>query len=109
LTLADLFVHLLVINVIELNTFIRIWIELSHFDARLAEVLVESFVFTLIQVLKLFHGTILLNFDHGDIECLASDSGGLLTDSLEFNVFDLLVLNIQNWFLDPNERALQRI
>lgn len=98
---------MLVINVIELNTFIRIWIELSHFDARLAEVLVKSFVFTLIQVLKLFNAsTILLNFDYRDIESFAGGSGGLLTDSLEFNVFDFLVLNIQNWFLDPNKRAL---
>ena len=73
------------------------------------EVLVESFVFALIQVLKLLISTVLLKLNNLNIKSLASGSGGLLTDSLEFYVLDFFVLDVKDWFLDPNKRAFQRI
>ena len=81
-------------------------VELAHFYVGSLEVLNEHLELLLINILELFCSK--LSSANRDIEIPCS-SARLLTHPLELNVHDVLMLDVNDWFLDENQRRLQRI
>ena len=99
--MLDLLIYLIREHLIDVLALVLVGVELADFEACLLEVINQYFEFLLVYVLELLGAHV--PADDRDVEETGC-STSLLTNSLELDVHDIFVLDVDYWFLYEDQR-----